>query len=281
MRTARITHSSCDTHAFSTLTDSLKDLQPSLVGKPPKDVPVFASTFHRNTPAGGSGSINGSDVPDPKYAAAEADFENMFAISPVNTDGDWHTKWGYLDLRGYVGHVESRESQPHHLADENVRANERCLHRSPTQTLREVLQGYIDRGLASKIRAIKLGDEITLARPSGNASVVDPPYLTWAQKRGLTAEEIGCEKFDQDCHYNATFSQAVRIYGPEQLTLEKPAHDVASRSRQATQHSSTTAHFMQMTLELTVTIRTQQLSFRRCCQTLLLVPTTHPCRAAS
>lgn len=71
---------------FWELYKKLKVLESGLPGKPPTHIPIFASTFQRNMPQGGLGAKNGTGLPDPKYKAAQADFEAMFAISPVDVN---------------------------------------------------------------------------------------------------------------------------------------------------------------------------------------------------
>jgi hypothetical protein len=79
---------------FWELHDNLTAMEPKLVGKPPTEIPIFASTFNRLMPGGGTGPVNGSGLPDPKYAAAQKQFEAMFPISPIDAAGDWRTDWG-------------------------------------------------------------------------------------------------------------------------------------------------------------------------------------------
>lgn len=169
---------------FWELYAKLKALEPQLPGKPPTSVPVFASTYQRDMPQGGLGAKNGTGRPDPKYKAAQSDFEAMFGISPVDVNEGvgsgvskdaWRTQWGYLDLRGYV--PKNAASGQDKLCDLDGRATEcvdgygrRGMHidtidqarAPPAMTLEQKLQTYIDAGVGDKIRAIKLGDEIGL-----------------------------------------------------------------------------------------------------------------------
>lgn len=211
---------------FWELYSKLKALEAQLPGKPPTNVPVFASTYQRDMPRGGLGAANGTGRPDPKYKAAQSDFEAMLGISPVDVneaaDGSvskdaWRTQWGYLDLRGYV--PKNAASGQRELCSLDGRATE-CVDgygrhdmsvsstdqawRPPPMTLAQKLQTYIDAGVGDKIRAIKLGDEIALPKPSGNDT--DALFHAWARQQGLTAPDIGCKAFDQTCGWNASIA---------------------------------------------------------------------------
>lgn len=70
--------------------------------------------------------------------------------------------------------------------DANLRPHKSVASHGVTMTLAEKLQTYIDAGVADKIKAIKLGDEIALARPSGNSSVNCTTCVTTA----ATAAEL-------------------------------------------------------------------------------------------
>lgn len=292
-------------------TDTLKTLKPALAGKPPTEIPIFAKTFHRGTPAGGSGPVNGSGIPDAGYAAAQAAFEAMFPISPADRpNGSWRTKWGYLDLRGYVGNVGNVARQtPQCVArgtpdrDCSETTADHAFGGKPTSTLREVLQGYIDDGVGDKIHVIKLGDEIALNRPTGNSSAVDPPYHAWAHARGLTPRNIGCAAFDATCHYNVSEVLAVSLgrfafscarrcrSSADPCTLSRACMCVRASVRPSVRPSvrgvgwlpmcrrpiplsSITVRCTQTTSASTVTTRTQRHSSLGCYRMRSLAPTT-------
>lgn len=177
---------------FWQLYGRLKGVQKKLKGKPPTHVPIFASTYQRDFPQGGLGPANGSGLPDPKYTAAQLDWEVMFGISPDDVNGAvrgalpskgaWRTAWGYLDLRGYVRPRPGRE------------------------TLEQKLQTYIDAGVGDQIRVIKLGDEIGLSRPTGNNT--NAGFFAWVKARGLAPRDLGCAEFGAACSYNVSFALA-------------------------------------------------------------------------
>jgi hypothetical protein len=218
---------------FWELHGNLSALKPKLVGKPPTEVPIFATTFNRLMPGGGTGPANGTGLPDPKYAAAQKEFEDMFPISPDNVGGDWRTEWGYLDLRGLVGRLgdsgpdtSSNGLQSTLASSEYTRSRALELkyngvavalddfkatddEQQPSMvsppagpTMKSTLQSFIDRGLGEKVRAIKLGDEISLPRPSAANNSADVGFHSWAKSKGLSAKDIGCDEFDAHCHYN-------------------------------------------------------------------------------
>jgi hypothetical protein len=205
--------------------------------KPPTDVPIFASTFQRDIPQGGFSPKGGTGQPDPKYKAAQAEFESMFAISPTDVNSGvcanrsqlcvskdaWRTDWGYLDLRGFVPKTPTASSADEvdvtcevdgraSLCAEGIDNQDVNLRpygaltnrRSPGMTLAAKLQTYIDAGVAGKIRAIKLGDEISLPRPSGNDT--DAMFHTWAKQQGLAPKDIGCTGFDPSCKWNVSIA---------------------------------------------------------------------------
>jgi hypothetical protein len=219
---------------FWELYGKLKKLEPALHGRPPTHIPLFASTFQRNFPQGGLGALNGTGLPDPQYKAAQLEWEALFPISPTDVGspgtGHWLTEWGYLDLRGYVhkaavddggqpgeggiaaaypaaaemmdnGYTLSQATSTHGPFDPDTAG------RPPTLTLRQLLQQYVDAGVADKIRAIKLGDEIGLPRPPSNSSS-DAVFFAWAKAKGLTPQDIGCSAFSGACHYNTSYALA-------------------------------------------------------------------------
>jgi hypothetical protein len=80
---------------FWELYPKLKALEKTLTVKcpgckPPTKIPIFASTFQRDMPQGGFSPEGGTGKPDPKYKAAQADFETMFAISPTDVNEGAH-----------------------------------------------------------------------------------------------------------------------------------------------------------------------------------------------
>eukprot|EP00041_Stephanoeca_diplocostata_P032483 m.1041146 g.1041146 ORF g.1041146 m.1041146 type:complete len:1572 (-) comp24157_c0_seq4:1290-6005(-) len=151
---------------FWALFDALQ--RPNASHTPPVHVPVFATTFQRDTPHGGGGPPY--TRPDPAYQRAQRAFEDMFGLSPMDVlplspgSHGWRTPWGYLDLRALVSH--------------------------PT-TLAQTLRAYVAAGLGAHVRVVKLGDEVNLPRPAPSANT-DAAFRTWARARNLSASAVGC-----------------------------------------------------------------------------------------
>ena len=148
-------------------------------------------------------------------------------IPPYNTEKPLWSR--YLDLRGLVGRLgdsapdDSSTAQYGGTYESDMYARPRALElkygitaaasddfraagKPPPggPTMKSTLQSFIDRGLGDKVRAIKLGDEITLARPAAVNNSADAGFHSWAKAKGLTAKEIGCTAFDANCHYGGS-----------------------------------------------------------------------------